>query len=178
MVSSISPLGVVPMMICPPSHTWHLVPSTQVMVELKGLAQSATNHPSLINKMVRKDKEHRYLSHKAKYCQKQKWYLGWYGGPVSVTPVLGRLKQLYCKIKTILGYMLKPYPSPKENKKRLKHLEPWPFDPHGSVNAALWSSLSCSTNGPPACLLSCAHSNFFLCLCPPFPLNSKRVRDP
>ena len=67
--------------------------------------------------MVRKDKEHRYLSHKEKYCQKQKWYLCWYGGPVSIIPVLGRLKQLHCKIKTILGYMLKPYPPPKENKK-------------------------------------------------------------
>lgn len=51
------------------------------MVELKGLTQSATKHRSLINKMVRKDKEHSYLSHKAKYCQKQKWYLGWYYGP-------------------------------------------------------------------------------------------------
>lgn len=49
MVSSISSRGVVPMMICPPSHTWHLVPSTRVMVELKGLAQSATDHP-LTNK--------------------------------------------------------------------------------------------------------------------------------
>lgn len=35
------------------------------------------------------------------------------------------------------GVHAETLPSPKRKQKRLKHLEPWPTDPHGSMNAAL-----------------------------------------